>query len=208
MCRVHHAHPLRRIRLERGDAIAHAIHKDFPAATRHTAQTRRRKDAQDFLHRLVEKLRERHELARAEAMHVEAGELGLDVCEQIEIPLLRQLRMMPALHENLVATERDGLLDFFVQLVERDDVGIVVLLRAIERAELAIDVADVRVVDVAINNVGDDAIALAAVRRAAMQLPPPVCQRAQFFQRQRREPPGVIGIDAPAVPDFLQQAVE
>ena len=78
-------------------------------------------------------------------MHVEARELRLDVREQIQIPLLRQLRMMPALHENLAAAERDGLLDFFVQLVERDDIGIIVLLGAIERAELAIHVADVGV---------------------------------------------------------------
>ena len=55
------------------------------------------------------------------------GNFAFDVREQIEIPLLGQFRVMPALHQNLRAAERDGLLDFLVHLIERDDVGVVIL---------------------------------------------------------------------------------
>ena len=44
-----------------------------------------------------------------------------------------------------------------------DHIGIVVVLSSIEGAELAIHVADVGVVDVAINNVGDDFVAAPAI---------------------------------------------
>jgi len=50
-------------------------------------------------------------------------------------------------------------LDFGGHLVERDDVGIGVLFRPVKRAEFAIDIADVGVIDVAVNLVGDDFIA-------------------------------------------------
>ena len=98
---------------------------------------------------------------RAEPVDVDLRKFAFDVREQIEIPLLRQLRMMPALHQNLRAAQRDGLLDLPVHLLERDDIGIVVLFRAVKRAELAIDVADVRVIDVAVDDVGDDLVAAA-----------------------------------------------
>src|SRR5256885_11905354 len=56
------------------------------------------------------------------------------------------------LFRSLRAAKRDRLLDFLVDLLVRDDVGIVVLLSAVKRAELAIDVADIRVIDVPIND--------------------------------------------------------
>ena len=111
-----------------------------------------------------------------------------DVREQIQIPLLRQLRMMAALHQHLRAAERDRLLDFFVHLVERDDVGIVVLFHAVKRAELAIDVADVRVIDVAVNDVGDDVVAATVEILRLGELAAAVGERAEFFQRQMIKP--------------------
>src|SRR5208282_2022332 len=100
-----------------------------------------------------------NEFTRAEAVNVDLREPAFDVREQIEIPLLRQLRVMPALHQNLRAAQRDGFLDFPVHLVEGDDVGVVVLFHTIKRAELAIDIADVGVIDIAVNDVSDDIVA-------------------------------------------------
>ena len=70
---------------------------------------------------------------------------------------------MAALHENLDAADRRQFVELLVDLVERQDVMIVVALGAVERAELAVHVADVRVVDVAVDDVGDDLVALAIV---------------------------------------------
>jgi hypothetical protein len=141
-------------------------------------------------------------------MHVEAGELLADVLEQVEIPLFGQLGVMAALHENLRAAKRDGLLDLAVEFLPRDHVAVGVLLRAVERAELAIDVADVGVIDIAIDDVGDDLVAAPAVGRGTQQLPATVGQSAEFFQRERVKPAGFLAVDAVAVPDFLQERVE
>ena len=73
--------------------------------------------------------------------------------------MLVQLGMVPALHENLRAAKRNGLIDFFVDLVVSDDVGVVLFFRAPKCTELAVDIADVGVVNVAIDDVGNDVVA-------------------------------------------------
>ena len=136
------------------------------------------------------------------------GNFALMCDEQIEIPLLGQLRMMSALHQNLRAAQRDGLLDFLVHLVERDDVGVVVLFRAVKRAELAIDVADVGVIDVAVNDVSDDVVAATVEILRLGELAAAVGERAEFLQRQMIKPQRLGRVDALAVPDLLQQPVQ
>ena len=91
---------------------------------------------------------------------------------------------------------------------KRDDVGVVVLFHAIERAELAIDVADVRVIDVAVNDVGDDVVAAAVEILGLGKLAAAVGERAKFLQRQMIKPQGFGLVDALAVPDLLQQLVQ
>ena len=115
---------------------------------------------------------------------------------------------MPALHQNLRAAQRDGLLDFAVHLIERDDVGVVVLFRPVKRAEFAIDVADVGVIDVAVNDVGDDVVAASVEILRLGQLAAAVGERAEFLQRQMIKPQRLGRVDAPAVPDLLQQLVQ
>ena len=116
--------------------------------------------------------------------------------------------MMPALHQNLRAAQRDGLLDFFVQLVEADNVGVVVLFHPVKRAELAIDVADVGVIDVAVNDVGDDVIAATGEILRLGELAAAVGQRAEFLQRQMIKPQRLALVDALALPHFLEQLVQ
>ena len=90
---------------------------------------------------------------------------------------------------------------------KRDDVGIVVFFGAIKRAELAIDIADIGVIDVAIDDVGDDLVAAAIVQIFSQAVTPPVGQRAQFLQRQMIKPQRLGSVDTPAVPDFLHQFI-
>ena len=153
-------------------------------------------------------LAEMDELARAEAVDVDLRELALHVREQVQIPLLGQLGMMAALHQNLRPAQRQRLLDLPVQFVQRDDVGVGILLRAIKGAELAIHIADVGVVDVAINDVGDDLVAAPVVSAGPGELAPPVGQRAQLLQRQMIKPQRLGLVDAPPIPDLLQQFVQ
>ena len=78
---------------------------------------------------------------------------------------MRQLRVEPALQQDLHAAEVDRLLELLGQLLARQHVALgLVGGRAVEVAELAARDADVRVVDVAIDDVGDDVV---GVERAA-----------------------------------------
>ena len=62
--------------------------------------------------------------------------------------------MHAALHERLIAAQRDGFLDLLVNLLARQDVGVGVVALAVEGAEIADGGADVGVVDVAVDVVG------------------------------------------------------
>ena len=46
------------------------------------------------------------ELRRAEPMNVDVRIFSPDVMEELEVPIQTELRMMPALHQNLHATRR------------------------------------------------------------------------------------------------------
>ena len=71
--------------------------------------------------------------------------------------------MQPALHQNARAAQRDCLVNLFANLFERAHVSVRRARPSIERAEGADDVADVRVVDVSIDDVGDDVVGLLAL---------------------------------------------
>src|SRR5438105_9437410 len=148
------------------------------------------------------------ELAGAETVNINLGKLVFDMRKEVKIPLQSQLGMMPALHENLRAALPDCFLNFFVDLLMRDYVGVIVAFHAVKRAKLAIDIADVRVVDVSINDIGDDPVAASLVGRSFGQLTPPVGQRPQLLQRQPVKPQRLLPIDALAIPYPLQELIE
>ncbi len=86
-------------------------------------------------------------------------EVRLHPAEELLVPGERQVRVEAALQQDLHAAEVDGLLELLGQLVARQDVALgLVGGRAVEVAELAARDADVRVVDVAIDDVGDDVV--------------------------------------------------
>src|SRR5208283_925036 len=154
------------------------------AAAGNGPQARRLEIADDLVQRLVEYFAEMNELARTEAVHVELRKLALHVRKQVQIPLLAKLGMVPPLQQNLRPAQRQRLLDLPVQLFHRDHVCVGVLLCAIESAELEIHVADVGVIDVPINDVGDDLVAAPVICSGPGDLAPPICQRAQLLERQ------------------------
>ena len=148
------------------------------------------------------------ELAGAESMNVDLRKLAFDVREQVEIPLERQFGMMPALHQNLRAAESNSFLDFSVDLVVSNHVGIVVTFHAVEGAKFAINVTDVGVIDVPVDDVGDDLIATPIVRVALGQNPSLLGQCAEFFKRQMVKAERFGLIDSPAIPDLLEQGIQ
>src|SRR6185437_6315669 len=64
--------------------------------------------------------------------------------------------MMPSLHQDLNTANGRKFVELPIDLLKRKDVMILILLRSIKRAELAVNVANICIVDVSIDNVGDD----------------------------------------------------
>src|SRR6185503_20974659 len=159
----------------------------------------------DFLERQFEDVPEMNELARAEAVDVDLREFALDMRKQIQIPLDRELGMMAPLHQNLGAAQSDGLLNFLIHLRVADDVGIVVTFDTVKGAEFAINIANVGVIDIPVNDVGDDIIAAPLISVGFGKLTPAVRKCAKFFQRQTVETQRFRRIDPMAIPNFLQQ---
>ena len=82
--------------------------------------------------------------------------------EQVFIPFKLEVRVQAALHQDAGPAKRNRLVYLLINFVERADVGFRVARSAIERAESADDVADVRIIDVAVDDVGDDAFWMAS----------------------------------------------
>ena len=99
------------------------------------------------------------------ACSLKSGIPRLDGAEQILVPRERQIRVVAALQQQLHAAERAIVSSIFLEdLLEAEDVALGVPDRAVERTEVAARHADVRVVDVAIDDVGDDALGMLAAR--------------------------------------------
>src|SRR5437667_1146397 len=102
--------------------------------------------------------------------------VSLDVAQQVQVPLERDVGVVSALHQNLDAPDRLQLVDLAADLFERQEVPVRMLGTAVERAELAVGDADVRVVDVPVDDVRDDVL--------GMELPADVVrQTSQLEQR-------------------------
>src|SRR5215471_4608093 len=100
---------------------------------------------------------------RTKSMDVQLRKLLLNMSKQIQIPLLGQFRMVTSLHQNLRSAERNGLLDLLIDFIEGDHISITIFLGPIKGAKLAINVANVGVIDIAIDNVSDNFLSAAAV---------------------------------------------
>src|ERR1041385_3084289 len=103
--------------------------------------------------------REEIDVAGTEAVNVNRVVL-LDVAEQIEIPLERDVGIVAALHQDLHRAERFRFLDLGADLLIGQRPSFAVLGPSIEGAEATIGDTDVGVVDVAVDDVGDDALGM------------------------------------------------
>ena len=128
------------------------------------------------------------------AWSLNVGIALLDRAEQILVPRQRQVGIVAALQQQLHAADGDRLVDLAEQLVEAEHVAFRRSDRPVERAEVALRDADVRVVDVAVDDVGDDAVGVLAGADGVGQL-------AEERRRRRAiELERLVGVDAVACP--------
>ena len=104
----------------------------------------------------------------------------LDRAEQVLVPLDLQIGMQAALHQHAGAAQVERLLNLVEDRFLRQDVAFGVPHRAVERAEAAILGAEVGVVDVAVDDVGDHAF---RVQRRAPRRPPCRCRSGRRLQK-------------------------
>ena len=88
--------------------------------------------------------------------------IALDVPEQLEVPLERDVRIVPALDQDLHATDRLHLVDLRPDLFVAERPAFAVLWAAVEGAKAAVGDADVGVVDVSIDDVRDHRLRMEA----------------------------------------------
>ena len=87
----------------------------------------------------------------------------LDSAQHLLVPVNLQIRMQTALHQHTRAAKLDRLANFLVNSIEVEDVSFLRLWPlqwTIKRAECAIFSAEIRVINIAINDVGDHAFGM------------------------------------------------
>ena len=127
------------------------------------------------------------ELRRTESVDIDVRILLPDVTEEIDVPCERQFRMVPALHQNLNPARRGKFVQFLIDLLKAQNVMIFVALGSIKCAEFTINIANIRVIDVSIDNVSNDLISPAVVGQAFRLSASFVRQRGKFLQREAVE---------------------
>ena len=146
--------------LLRRDDVAHALHEDLAAAAGDRVESRLPQLADDVSTASMRNSFAKKSTSLGLNPWMWIGWLRLDVAQQVEVPLERDVRVVPALDEDLDAAQRLRLVDLRADLLERQRVALAVLRPPVERAEAAVGDADVRVVDVPVDDVRDDAVGM------------------------------------------------
>src|SRR5689334_5324636 len=136
------------------DDVANALHEYLATTTGNRVETRLLQLANNLYRFHPENFGEEIDFAGAEPVNVN-GVIALDVAHQIEVPVERDVRIVSALDQDLYTAKRFYFVDLGPDLLEGERIAFAVLGPASECAEAAISHADVRVVDVAVDDVGD-----------------------------------------------------
>ena len=135
-----------------GDDVAHALNEDLSAPARNRIEARAAKLANDLDRIHTEQLREEIDLARTEAVDVDRM-IALDVLHQIQVPLERDIGVVPALNQDLDSAKCLELVDLGPDLLEGQRVTLAMFRPTGERAKPAIGNADIGVINVAVDDV-------------------------------------------------------
>src|SRR5262245_58283472 len=195
---THDGEPFGGLRLLRRDLGADAVDEDLAPAAGDRVQAGVAQAGDRLPEGQLAAARDVLDLRRRQRVQVDLV-ARLDGAEEILVVVDSEIRMVSALHEETRAAERERLLDLLEDDGLRQQVALARVARpAVERAELAVRVADVGVVEVPVyddrNAIGVGLPVPALVRRA-----PNRHEVARLQQRQRL----VVG-DALPLERFLE----
>src|SRR6266550_2556368 len=179
---LHYFQPLIAVDLQWRNLLPHSVDQNLTTAARDRAEAGVFKLRNHLPERHPERFGKMLKLRRTESVNIDVRILFADVPEKSDIPVEPQLRMMPPLHEDLNTAHGRKFVQLLIELFEREHVMIFIALGAVKRAEFAVNVANVRVIDVSIDNVGYNLAAAPVVAFRFGQIAPSICQRAQFLQ--------------------------
>lgn len=158
-----HGDPVVGAALEAGDALADVVVEDLGAAAGDGVKSGIAKTRDGGAEVQVGVLRDGQDFGGAEAVQPDFREALLDAGEEAFEPIDLEVGVDAALHEDAGTAHFEGFGNFFVDLFEVEDVSLAGLGSfewAVEGAEGAVLGAEVGVVDVAIDDVGDHALGM------------------------------------------------
>ena len=154
--------------LRDADDVPHAVRQDLGTAARDRVQAGSHEAPERLFHREPRHAADVVDLGRREA--VDPDRIGLlDPAEEPLVELDAEVGMEPSLEQDLVPAERQRLLDLRGELLLREEVSLLRGQVAIEGAEGALGGADVRVVDVPVDDVRDDPLGVLALAHGVGQ---------------------------------------
>ena len=167
--RLHHLEPLRGIDLVGAQDGAHLVVEDFRGRAGQAGKTGILQPREVVAQRQAQRVGAVPDLERREGVHVHVGRGGFHGGDDAEIGLARIARPDAALQADLGGAALPGLARAPRDLLEREVVGLLAMAETVpalgEGAEGAAVGADVRVVDVAVDDVGHG-VAAARARAA------------------------------------------
>ena len=207
VCRLHHLEPLHGGDLVRTQHRADFVVEDLGRGPGQRAETRRAEPPEVFVELHAERPRALPDLQRRECMHVDAGRRILHRPADRQVRLARIVGMNPALEADLGRPATPGLPGAARNFREVEIVGPAAQVRAQptlgERAEPALEVADVGVVDVAVDDVAHGlAVALAAQRIGRL------ADRARFTTASLEQPDDLRFVERRALAHPIQHLGE
>src|SRR5208337_1672856 len=149
--------------LEAGDFVADFVVENFGAAAGDGIESGIAQAENRVANAEATVFGDGNDLRRGIAVEMNLRKTLLDSAQHFFVPINLQVGMQAALHQNAGAAELDGLANLFVNRIEIEDVAFLrgrTFQRAIEGAEGAIFGAEIRVINVAVDDVGDGAFGM------------------------------------------------
>ena len=161
--RAVHADPVFGQAFQAGNLIAHLVIQNLRAATRNRIEPGIAQAHDRIPQTEVAVFRNRQNLRRRVAMQMDFRKALANAAQHLLVPLDFQVRMQTALHQNACAAQLHRFADLVVDRLELQDVAFLSgrsFQWPVERAKGAVLRAEVRVIDVAVDNVGDHALGM------------------------------------------------
>ena len=175
---AHHVEPLVGGRLAVAvQQLADAIDEDLGAAAGDAVEAGRDQPRDHLGHRQLRHPRDVQHFRRRQRVQLEVGKRCFTARNRSSYHASGRSGLWPPCSSSCTPPSAMRLFDLLEDLVEAEHVAFAVADRAVERAEVAARHADVRVVDVAIDDVGDDAVGMLAAPHGVGHPAEPVGRR-------------------------------